>query len=91
MYNEGISVAGDMLDLGVVVGSLEKRGNSYVYGEEKLGVGREVAKQYLREHPETMDRLRVDTREAALKAEGLAPGSALKPADEAADDAGLET
>lgn len=75
MYNEGISVAGDMLDLGVLAGSLDKRGNSYVYGEEKLGVGREVAKQYLREHPETMDRLRVDTREAALKAEGLVPGS----------------
>ena len=88
MYNEGISVAGDMLDLGVVVGSLEKRGNSYVYGEEKLGVGREVAKQYLREHSDTMDRLRVDTREAALKAEGLAPGSALaKPAD-VGDEAG---
>jgi recombination protein RecA len=87
MYNEGISVAGDMLDLGVVVGSLEKRGNSYVYGEEKLGVGREVAKQYLRDHADTMDRLRVATREAALSAEGLAPGSALKPAD-SSDEAG---
>lgn len=86
MYNEGISVAGDMLDLGVVVGSLEKRGNSYAYGEEKLGVGREVAKQYLREHSETMDRLRIDTREAALRAEGLAPGSTLvKPEDNDTD------
>ncbi len=88
MYNEGISVAGDMLDLGVVVGSLDKRGNSYAYGEEKLGVGREVAKQYLRDHPDTMDRLRVATREAALKAEGLTPGSALaKPIDGGEDAA----
>lgn len=85
MYNEGISVAGDMLDLGVVAGSLEKRGNSYVFGEEKLGVGREVAKQYLRDHVETMDRLRVATREAALRAEGLAPGSTQRSA--AGDDA----
>lgn len=78
MYNEGISVAGDMLDLGVAAGSLEKRGNSYVFGDEKLGVGREVAKQYLKEHAETMDRLRIATREAALRAEGLNPGSSLK-------------
>jgi len=86
MYNEGISVAGDMLDLGVVVGSLEKSGNSYVYGEEKLGVGREVAKQYLREHQDTMDRLRVATREAALKAEGIV-GTALPSGDAPAETA----
>jgi recombination protein RecA len=74
MYNEGISVAGDLLDLGVGVGSLEKRGNSYLFGEEKLGVGREVAKQYLREHPDTLDRLRVVTSETALRAEGVPAG-----------------
>jgi recombination protein RecA len=71
MYNEGISVAGDVLDLGVALGSIDKRGNSYVFGEEKLGVGREVAKQYLREHPEFMETVKNVTKEAALKAEGL--------------------
>jgi recombination protein RecA len=71
MYNEGISLAGDLLDLGVEVGSLDKRGNSYSFGEEKLGVGRENAKQYLREHKETMAKLREVTRDAALKREGV--------------------
>jgi recombination protein RecA len=71
MYNEGISLAGDLLDLGVEVGSLEKRGNSYAFGEEKLGVGRENAKQYLREHAPTMEKLREATKEAAMGREGL--------------------
>ncbi len=48
MYNEGISIAGDVLDLGVASGVISKSGNSYTYGEERLGVGRENAKAYLR-------------------------------------------
>ncbi len=67
MYNEGISIAGDLLDLGTEVGSVEKRGNSYVFGEEKLGVGREVAKQYLREHPDLIKTIRAATWDAAQK------------------------
>jgi len=50
MYNEGISVAGDVLDSGLAFGIINKSGNSYTYGEEKLGVGRENAKAYLREN-----------------------------------------
>ncbi|MBU1163986.1 recombinase RecA [Patescibacteria group bacterium] len=49
MYNEGISLAGDTLDLGVEKEIIKKSGNSYSYGEEKLGVGRENAKRTLRE------------------------------------------
>lgn len=55
MYNEGISLSGDMLDTGVAHGVIKKSGNSYSFGEEKLGVGREVAKKYLRENPKVMD------------------------------------
>lgn len=51
MYNEGISVAGDILDTGLAFGVINKSGNSYSYGETKLGVGRENAKTYLRENP----------------------------------------
>lgn len=54
MYNEGISIAGDALDTGVVLGVVKKSGNSYSHGEEKFGVGRETAKKYLRENPETL-------------------------------------
>ncbi len=57
MYNEGISRAGDMLDTGVQWGVITKSGNTYSFGEEKLGVGREAAKQYLKEHPKLMDKI----------------------------------
>ena len=65
MYNEGISIAGDLLDLGVELGSLEKRGNSYIFGEQKLGVGREVAKQFLRDNKDILAALRVATKARA--------------------------
>ncbi len=51
MYNEGISVAGDVLDTGLTFGVITKSGNSYSYGETKLGVGRENVRTYLRENP----------------------------------------
>src|SRR6056297_4035204 len=50
MYNEGISVSGDILDTGIEFDLINKSGNSYSYNEEKLGVGREKAKKYLREN-----------------------------------------
>ena len=58
MYNEGISISGDLLDIGVPSGAVQKSGNSYSFGEEKLGLGRENAKMYLREHPKTMKAIR---------------------------------
>jgi len=51
MYNEGISYAGDILDTGVEYGIINKSGNSYSFGGESLGRGREQAKKYLRENP----------------------------------------
>jgi len=54
MYNEGISVSGDLIDTGIEYKVVHKSGNSYSFGEEKLGVGREKAKQYLRENPKLM-------------------------------------
>ncbi len=58
MYNEGISLSGDLLDTGVALESIKKSGNTYSFGEEKLGVGREAAKQYLNEHPKLMKDIR---------------------------------
>ena len=54
MYNEGISASGDILDTGVKYEVIAKKGNSYVFGEEKLGTGRETAKRMLRENPKLM-------------------------------------
>jgi len=64
MYNEGISVSGDLIDTGVFYKVLQKSGNSYGFGEEKLGVGREKAKQFLRENPKMMAEIRAKVWEA---------------------------
>ena len=58
MYNEGISVAGDLLDSGVVYGAVNKSGNSYAFGDVKLGVGRENAKRFLRADKKLMKEIR---------------------------------
>jgi len=64
MYNEGISKMGDLIDTGVRYEVLKKSGNSYAFGEEKLGMGREKAKQYLREHLETAEKIEKDILKA---------------------------
>ncbi|NQV89042.1 MAG: recombinase RecA [Parcubacteria group bacterium] len=71
MYNEGISITGDLLELGVPYGVLEKKGNNYYYGEEKLGLGRESAKLFLKENPKVTKKLREDI-ETAIEAGELA-------------------
>ena len=50
MYGEGISKTGELLDLGVKAGVVEKSGAWYSYGDERIGQGRENAKVYLREN-----------------------------------------
>jgi recombination protein RecA len=65
MYNEGISKVGDVLDIGVEMGMIEKRGSYYAVGEERLGQGREKAKEYLREHPDLAQQLETKIRAAA--------------------------
>jgi recombination protein RecA len=51
MYNEGISASGDLLDTGVAIGTIEKNGNTFMFGDVKLGVGRENSKTFLKENP----------------------------------------
>ncbi|MDD4995163.1 MAG: recombinase RecA [Patescibacteria group bacterium] len=60
MYNEGISIPGDLLDTGIAYGIIQKSGNSYAYGEIKLGVGRETAKLFLKGDPKLMDKIGKD-------------------------------
>ncbi|CAM5477673.1 recombinase RecA [Frigidibacter albus] len=52
MYGEGISKVGEIIDLGVKAGIVEKSGAWYSYGDERIGQGRENAKQFLRDHPD---------------------------------------
>ena len=58
MYNEGISVAGDILDTGLVYNVINKSGNSYSHKDIKLGVGRENAKRYLKDNPKLIKEIR---------------------------------
>ncbi len=69
MYNEGISIAGDLLDTGIKYNVLQKSGNTVAYGETKLGVGRENARLFLRQNPKLIEELRKKVMEAAAAAE----------------------
>jgi len=83
MYNEGISLSGDLLDTGVLHKVVEKLGNSYIYGEIKLGVGHETAKQFLRMNPKLMTAIRKDViTAAAAKERAELTAASLPPADE---------
>jgi recombination protein RecA len=62
MYNEGISRSGDILDAATAYGVIKKQGNSFLYGESKLGVGREQAKKYLHENPALMEEIAEKSR-----------------------------
>ncbi len=63
MFNEGISHAGDLLDLGVKIGLIEKRGSYYLYNDERLAQGRENAKEAIRQRPELAQELEARIRE----------------------------
>jgi len=54
MYNEGISKAGDLLDLATSLEVVEKRGSFYSYKDSRLGQGREASKNFLNQNPEVM-------------------------------------
>ncbi|PCI25404.1 recombinase RecA [Candidatus Peregrinibacteria bacterium] len=63
MYNEGISLTGDVLDNAVKLEVVKKAGAFYSYGDTKLGQGRENAKAFLAENPELLDAMRAAVME----------------------------
>jgi recombination protein RecA len=65
MYNEGISHAGDLLDLAVKEGLIQKSGAWFAYKDEKIGQGREAAKQFLKDHPKIMSEIEKTIRARA--------------------------
>jgi len=73
MYNEGISKEGDLVDIGVTLDLITKRGAFFSYGDTRLGQGRENAKQYLRENPDMASEI-----EAAIRRQ-VVPGMAAGP------------
>ena len=63
MYGEGISREGCIIDMAVECGVAKKSGAWYTYGEERLGQGREAAKQTLRDNPDMRDEIERKVRE----------------------------
>jgi recombination protein RecA len=63
LYGEGVSREGDLIDLGVARNAVEKSGSWFSYKGERIGQGRDNARIFLREHPETAQRLDDELRE----------------------------
>jgi recombination protein RecA len=63
MYNEGISAVGSVLDVGVDLGVVRKSGAWYYLEEERLGQGRENAKEFLKSNPDVMNDIQTRIRQ----------------------------
>jgi len=87
MYGEGISKTGELLDLGIKAGIVEKSGSWFSYGSERIGQGRENAKQFLRDRPDKAAEVEAKIRQNA----GLVSEALLSGGDSAEDaDTALE-
>jgi recombination protein RecA len=72
MYGEGVSKTGELVDLGVKAGIVEKSGSWFSYNSERLGQGRENAKQFLKDNPAIANEIELALRQnAGLLSEGL--------------------
>jgi recombination protein RecA len=78
MYGEGISKTGELVDLGVKAGIVEKSGSWFSFDSERIGQGRENAKQFLKEHPLVAEKIERAIRQNA----GLIAGQILEGAAE---------
>ncbi|MGI6357474.1 MAG: recombinase RecA [Bacillota bacterium] len=83
MYGQGISREGGILDIGAEIDVVNKSGAWYSYGDERLGQGRENAKQYLREHPEIAQVIEAEIRKRYQLGQAQLKGAA---ADVEADE-----
>jgi recombination protein RecA len=81
MYGEGISKTGEILDLGVKAGLVEKSGAWFSYDSVRIGQGRENAKTFLRENPALLDKL-----DAAIRANSAGVSDAMMAGPSEDDD-----
>ena len=81
MYGQGISKTGELLDLGVKAGLVEKSGSWFSYDSIRIGQGRENSKNYLTENPEVAERL-----EAAIRGKTEEVAEVLMTGPDADDD-----
>ena len=81
MYGEGFSKTGELIDLGVKAGIIEKSGSWFSYGSERIGQGRENAKNYMKENPEAANAI----EEAIRRESGLISKEMLVEAQDKAE------
>ncbi|HEY8264747.1 MAG TPA: recombinase RecA [Methyloceanibacter sp.] len=86
MYGEGISKTGELVDLGVKAGIVEKSGSWFSFDSERIGQGRENAKAYLKDNPQTAERIERAIRQNA----GLIAGQILEGTSEPEETEGGE-
>jgi len=81
IFGEGISQEGDLVDLGVAQNLVEKSGSWYSYKGERIGQGRDNAKQFLRDNPDVFKRIDVEVRKAIglTKPDAAANGAVAAP------------
>ncbi|PRX72538.1 RecA protein [Cohnella sp. SGD-V74] len=87
MYGEGISKVGSIVDIGTEQDIIQKSGAWFSYNSERLGQGRENAKQYLKDNTEISDKIEKQIRELLLNASVVANQTASFSAEEDEDDA----
>jgi recombination protein RecA len=82
MFGEGISKAGELVDLGVKAGIVEKSGAWFSFDSQRLGQGRENAKTFLKTNPDVAARIEATIRQNS----GLVAERILEQADPTAED-----
>jgi recombination protein RecA len=83
MYGEGISKTGELIDLGTAAGVVEKSGAWFSYGGQRIGQGRENAKQFLKENPEVAGQIEAAVRQnAGIVAGAMMEGGAGEAVEE---------
>ena len=80
LYGHGISRHGEIIDLGVQHGIVDKAGSWYSYGEDRIGQGKENVREYLKQHPETAEEI-----EAKIRALLLPDKNAIEASEPPAD------
>jgi recombination protein RecA len=89
MFNEGISKVGDILDIGVNMEIITKRGAFFTYGDVKLGQGRENGKDFLKEHPEIANEIEAAIRSNVERSAQLTAAS-LRPEDKEDEEEAMD-
>jgi recombination protein RecA len=69
IFGEGISKVGEIIDMGVELGILQKSGSWFAYNESKIGQGRDAVKQFLHDNPEVADEVEAKIRASLQVAE----------------------